>query len=62
MSVAGGGLFGILGHRTNVYGRNPIIILGTITHFVAFFLTFLNIPAVATYPGDTDDIAYIEPR
>jgi hypothetical protein len=60
-SITGGGSFGIFGHRTNIYGRNPIIMFGVTLHLLAFFLIFLNIPNAAPF-GATDDIAYIEPR
>ncbi|XP_075998839.1 UNC93-like protein MFSD11 isoform X2 [Genypterus blacodes] len=44
--ILGGGMFGIL-NKCNRYGRNPVVLLGLITHFVAFFLIFLNIASDA---------------
>ncbi|PIK55725.1 putative UNC93-like protein MFSD11-like [Apostichopus japonicus] len=42
--ILGGGLFGLLGNRTNTYGRDPIVLLGYLVHMACFFLIFLNIP------------------
>ncbi|XP_031417267.1 UNC93-like protein MFSD11 [Clupea harengus] len=42
--ILGGGVFGMLNKRL---GRNPVVLLGLITHFVAFFLIFLNIASDA---------------
>jgi len=56
--IVGGALFGILGTKTTRYGRDPVILLGFLTHAVGFFLIFLNIPNTATQ-GDTYDLAYI---
>lgn len=56
--IAGGALFGILGTKTTRFGRDPIILLGFLTHAVGFFIIFLNIPNSATM-GDTYDLAYI---
>jgi len=59
--IVGGALFGILGTKTTRYGRDPVILLGFLTHAVGFFLIFLNIPNTATQ-GDTYDLAYIPSR
>lgn len=59
----GGGVFGML-NKCNRFGRNPVVLLGLITHFVAFYLIFLNIASdapIATEAG-TDLQAYITPR
>jgi len=56
--IAGGAIFGILGKKTTRFGRDPIILLGFLTHAVGFFIIFLNIPNTATQ-GDTYDMAYI---
>ena len=37
-------LFGILGKKTNKYGRDPVVLLGYIVHMVAFYLIFINMP------------------
>lgn len=41
---AGGGIFGILGYYTNRWGRDPVVLLGMITHFITFLLIFYNFP------------------
>ncbi|XP_036446013.1 UNC93-like protein MFSD11 isoform X1 [Colossoma macropomum] len=38
----GGSLFGML-NQCSRFGRNPVVLLGLLTHFLAFFLIFLNI-------------------
>jgi len=45
--IFGGALFGILGSKTNRYGRDPVILLGFLSHAIGFFLIFLNIPDAA---------------
>lgn len=57
--ITGGALFGILGSRTNKYGRDPIILLGFLTQATGFFLIFLNVPDAAPL-GDTFDGAFID--
>ncbi|KAK7507828.1 hypothetical protein BaRGS_00000793 [Batillaria attramentaria] len=42
--ILGGGLFGLLGKRTNKYGRDPIVIMGYVVHMTAFYLAFVNLP------------------
>lgn len=42
--ILGGGLFGLLGNKTNTYGRDPIVLLGYLVHMACFFLIFLNLP------------------
>jgi hypothetical protein len=44
---SGGGLFGILGKYTNKFGKDPVVLLGMLVHFAAFYLIYLNIPAHA---------------
>lgn len=39
-------MFGILS-KYNRYGRNPVVMLGLMTHFIAFYLIFLNISSDA---------------
>lgn len=56
--IFGGALFGILGSKTNRFGRDPVILLGFITQAVGFFIIFLNIPDSANF-GDTTDSAFI---
>uniref|UniRef100_A0A3B5LVG0 Uncharacterized protein n=1 Tax=Xiphophorus couchianus TaxID=32473 RepID=A0A3B5LVG0_9TELE len=61
--IIGGGVFGML-NKKNRFGRNPVVLLGLITHFVAFFLIFLNIASDAPLApeGGTDLEAFITPR
>lgn len=54
----GGAVFGILGAKTNRWGRDPIVVGGFIIHVVAFFLIFLNLPNNAPF-GATNDDAFI---
>ncbi|CAG2162297.1 unnamed protein product [Oppiella nova] len=57
--IIGGATFGLLGSKTNRYGRDPIVILGYVLHMVAFFLVFINIPAIASLEK-TNDPSYID--
>ncbi|XP_060620571.1 UNC93-like protein MFSD11 [Anolis sagrei] len=60
--ILGGGLFGLLS-KSNRFGRNPVVMLGIVVHFIAFYLIFYNIPndaPIASMNG-TDSIAYMEP-
>lgn len=61
--ILGGGVFGML-NKCNRFGRNPVVLLGLITHYLAFYLIFLNIAAdapVASQAG-TDLRAFISPN
>uniref|UniRef100_A0A4W4H7I5 Major facilitator superfamily domain containing 11 n=1 Tax=Electrophorus electricus TaxID=8005 RepID=A0A4W4H7I5_ELEEL len=44
--ILGGSIFGML-NQFNRFGRNPVVLLGLFTHFLAFFLIFLNIASDA---------------
>ncbi|XP_065549923.1 UNC93-like protein MFSD11 [Lathamus discolor] len=60
--ILGGGIFGLLSKKSR-FGRNPVVMLGIIVHFLAFYLIFFNIPndaPIAPMEG-TDDIAYMIP-
>uniref|UniRef100_H0V2P7 UNC93-like protein MFSD11 n=1 Tax=Cavia porcellus TaxID=10141 RepID=H0V2P7_CAVPO len=60
--ILGGSLFGLLS-KNNHFGRNPVVLLGILVHFVAFYLIFLNMPGdapIAPVEG-TDSSAYIRP-
>lgn len=59
----GGGVFGML-NKCNRFGRNPVVLLGLITHYVAFYLIFLNIASDAPIAPEegTDLQAFITPR
>ncbi|XP_061567364.1 UNC93-like protein MFSD11 [Cololabis saira] len=60
--ILGGGVFGLL-NKSNRFGRNPVVLLGLITHFIAFYLIFLNIASDAPLAPEagTDLEAYITP-
>lgn len=51
-------------NKCNRFGRNPVVLLGLITHFVAFYLIFLNIASDAPIAPEagTDLQAYITPK
>ncbi|NXF52233.1 MFS11 protein, partial [Oceanites oceanicus] len=58
----GGGIFGLLSKNSR-FGRNPVVMLGIVVHFIAFYLIFFNMPndaPVAPMEG-TDDVAYMIP-
>uniref|UniRef100_A0A8D0ECN9 UNC93-like protein MFSD11 n=1 Tax=Salvator merianae TaxID=96440 RepID=A0A8D0ECN9_SALMN len=60
--ILGGGLFGLLS-KNNQFGRNPVVMLGIVVHFIAFYLIFYNIPndaPIASMHG-TDSVAFMEP-
>ncbi|NXD10659.1 MFS11 protein, partial [Nothocercus nigrocapillus] len=60
--VLGGGIFGLVSKK-NSFGRNPVVMLGIVVHFIAFYLIFFNVPndaPIAPMEG-TDDIAYMIP-
>ncbi|NXL41259.1 MFS11 protein, partial [Podilymbus podiceps] len=60
--ILGGGIFGLLS-KNNRFGRNPVVMLGIVVHFIAFYLIFFNVPnnaPIASMKG-TDDIAYMIP-
>jgi len=56
--VLGGAAFGILGSRTNKWGRDPIVIAGFVLHVISFFVIFLNLPNTSPF-GDTAETAFI---
>lgn len=58
--VFGGILFGLLGSKTNKFGRDAIAIAGFVVHIVSFILIFLNLPDAAPF-GDTKEIAFLNP-
>ncbi|XP_051989027.1 UNC93-like protein MFSD11 isoform X1 [Xyrauchen texanus] len=60
--ILGGGVFGIL-DKCHCIGRNPVVFLGLVTHFVAFYLIFLNIASDAPVAPEegTHMQAYIQP-
>ncbi|XP_031695744.1 UNC93-like protein MFSD11 [Anarrhichthys ocellatus] len=61
--ILGGSVFGML-NKCSRFGRNPVVLLGLITHYVAFYLIFLNIASDAPIAPEegTDLQAYITPR
>ncbi|XP_075941292.1 UNC93-like protein MFSD11 [Anarhichas minor] len=60
--ILGGSVFGML-NKCSRFGRNPVVLLGLITHYVAFYLIFLNIASDAPIAPEegTDLQAYITP-
>ncbi|XP_062421783.1 UNC93-like protein MFSD11 [Pungitius pungitius] len=60
--ILGGGAFGMM-NRCRRFGRNPVVLLGLVTHYAAFYLIFLNIaPDAPIAPeGGTDLQAFISP-
>ncbi|KAJ8254489.1 hypothetical protein COCON_G00211010 [Conger conger] len=60
--ILGGGVFGML-NKNSQFGRNPVVLLGLVTHYLAFYLIFLNIASDAPIaPEDgTHMQAYITP-
>lgn len=60
--ILGGGVFGLL-NKSSRFGRNPVVLLGLITHYVAFYLIFLNIANDAPLAPEagTDLQAFISP-
>uniref|UniRef100_A0A8C5GHD7 Major facilitator superfamily domain containing 11 n=1 Tax=Gouania willdenowi TaxID=441366 RepID=A0A8C5GHD7_GOUWI len=60
--ILGGGIFGLL-NKNNRFGRNPVVLLGLVTHFVAFYLVFLNIASDAPLAPEagTNREAFITP-
>ncbi|KAJ8389166.1 hypothetical protein AAFF_G00123720 [Aldrovandia affinis] len=60
--ILGGGLFGIL-NKCKQFGRNPVVLLGLLTHYVAFYLIFLNIASDAPIASEegTQKQAFITP-
>uniref|UniRef100_G3PPW1 Major facilitator superfamily domain containing 11 n=1 Tax=Gasterosteus aculeatus aculeatus TaxID=481459 RepID=G3PPW1_GASAC len=60
--ILGGGVFGMM-NRCSRFGRNPVVLLGLVTHYAAFYLIFLNIaPDAPIAPeGGTDLQAFISP-
>lgn len=61
MISQGGVLFGLLGKKTNVHGRDPIVIMGYVIHMVAFYIVFLNLPEHSPIQ-DTWENTYISTR
>ncbi|NXG12589.1 MFS11 protein, partial [Sakesphorus luctuosus] len=60
--ILGGGIFGLLSKNSR-FGRNPIVMLGILVHFIAFYLIFFNMPndaPIAPMEG-TDQVAYMIP-
>ncbi|KAI1884227.1 hypothetical protein AGOR_G00224280 [Albula goreensis] len=60
--ILGGGVFGML-NKCNQFGRNPVVLLGLVTHYVAFYLIFLNIASDAPIApeGGTHLQSFIKP-
>ncbi|XP_062507768.1 UNC93-like protein MFSD11 [Corticium candelabrum] len=52
--ITGGLLFGLLGKRVVRSGRDPVIVLGLVTHIVFVGVTFLNLPSNSPYEVTVD--------
>lgn len=52
--ILGGGLFGLFGNRTNIYGRDPIVLLGYLVHMTCFMIVFINIPMNSPVAANID--------
>ena len=51
-------MFGIFGKRITDRGRDSVVLLGMLVHFVTFFLTLLNLPDKS--PNDAShDMGYL---
>lgn len=59
---AGGGLFGIFGKRITDKGRDSIVLLGMLVHFVTFFLILLNLPDVSPNSASHGSGYWFKPR
>ncbi|GCB66349.1 UNC93-like protein MFSD11 [Scyliorhinus torazame] len=64
--IIGGATFGLLNKFLSKYlglGRNPVVILGLISHVIAFYLIFLNVPGDAPIVPDegTNRVSYLIP-
>lgn len=61
--ILGGGVFGMLNKYIR-FGRNPVVLLGLITHYLAFYLILLNIAKDAPVASEagTDLQAFISPN
>uniref|UniRef100_A0A914UYK4 UNC93-like protein MFSD11 n=1 Tax=Plectus sambesii TaxID=2011161 RepID=A0A914UYK4_9BILA len=57
--IFGGGAFGLLGHRTNIFGRTPIILLGAVTHLITYSLVFINLPGESPL-RETDETSFLK--
>ncbi|NXK87391.1 MFS11 protein, partial [Formicarius rufipectus] len=60
--ILGGGIFGLLSKNSR-FGRNPVVMLGILVHFIAFYLIFFNMPndaPIAPMEG-TNQVAYMNP-
>ncbi|XP_033121361.1 UNC93-like protein MFSD11 [Anneissia japonica] len=58
--IIGGATFGILGDKTNKYGRDPIVLLGYVVHIISFYLILLNLPS-ETPIQKAEGNSYIQP-
>ncbi|XP_078081645.1 UNC93-like protein MFSD11 [Mustelus asterias] len=64
--IIGGATFGLLNKFLSKYlgiGRNPVVLLGLLSHVIAFYLIFLNIPGDAPIVADegTNRVSYLIP-
>ncbi|RDD37490.1 UNC93-like protein MFSD11 [Trichoplax sp. H2] len=59
--IIGGAFFGIFGKKILRHGRDPVILVGFISHAAAFFLIFMNIPSIAPISASETHGYLIEP-
>ncbi|XP_077386601.1 UNC93-like protein MFSD11 [Festucalex cinctus] len=61
--ILGGGTFGALNKGGGRLGRNPVVLLGLLAHYVAFYLIFINIADDAPLAPEegTQLVAFIRP-
>ncbi|XP_022089378.1 UNC93-like protein MFSD11 isoform X1 [Acanthaster planci] len=60
--IIGGAIFGLMGSRTNKFGRDPIVLLGFIVHIIAFYLSLLNLPSDSPISDTFNHKGYIQPN
>ncbi|XP_002732131.1 UNC93-like protein MFSD11 [Saccoglossus kowalevskii] len=60
--IFGGAAFGLLGRRTVVHGRDPVVLMGYLVHTLCFYLIFLNLPADTPMGPSEHMQAYIIPN
>ncbi|XP_015765862.1 PREDICTED: UNC93-like protein MFSD11 [Acropora digitifera] len=57
--ISGGLLFGIFGKRSTKFGREPIVLLGMISHWICFLLIFFNLPDKSPLNAVQDNVLVV---